>query len=1234
MSVRRFLEVYRTDLRFQLKRPLLWILVIVLALMAWGLSQGAIRISTGDSDVGGKKAWVTSMFAQAQFVSIFVFLLYGFFVAVAAGMTIVRDEELKVGEVLHSTPLTVGEYVFGKFASVMTAFVLVLGLDVAFRAFANHALTSAENAEFVGPFAPWNYVFPAIAFGLPVLLFFAGTSFLVGERTRRPILVYFLPIAALLVCGFFVWEWSPSWLDPRWNRVMMWIDPAGFRWLNETWIKVDRGVEFYNHAAVPLDAPFIASRLTFALIGLGSVAWSALHLARTVRGTARVRVRDGKAALAEKAGEPVLRTATDTAGLAGLGMSMRPPALVSSIVEIARTEFRELKSSPGLYLFGPLILLQTIGAALYEVGFLDTQPLWTSGLLAVRSMNTLTLLLCLLLLFYTVESLERERACGLASIYHSTSAPSAAVIFGKALANAFVGVVILGFAFLACAVAMLIQGKVRIELRPFLLTWGLLFVPTLVLWTSFAAAVQSFTRNRYTSYAIGLGVLVLSGWMQLRGKMNWVWNWDLWSALQWSDMGTYELLRESLLLNRLLWLSAAIFFVALAVRFFPRRDLDASGVLAALRPRPLFGRALRLAGFALVPVSLGIFLGSKVKNGFEGSVMEKKGKDYWAKNIQTWKDAPKPSIRDVVLDLQLRPRDSWFRAQGTYTLTNVREKPLRQIALTPGAHFEKREWTLDGAKFEPEDRAGLCVFTLSAPLAKDGRIELGFSHEGVFPDGSTKNGGGVGEFILPSGVVLTSFSPSFVPVIGFIEGVGVDEKNRSDPKVWPDDFYEGITESAFGNDLPHTTHITLHGPEEYTLNASGALVSDEVKDGIRTSVWKSDHPLNFFNVIAGRWNVRKGEGTAIYYHPPHTYNLDEMIEAIDGARKYFSEWFRPYPWKELKLSEFSGLANSYAQGFATNITFCESIGFLTKSDPEAHLAFNVTTHESAHQWWGNILEPGKGPGGNILSEGMAHFSTILLNEELKGLRGRIAFCKQIEDRYGDRRQVDSEKPMVKIDGSRPGDTTVTYDKGGWVFWMLLNVMGREQDLAGLRRFIREFEDGPDHPVLQDFIATMRESALDKAAYDEFVKQWFFEVVVPEYKLVDATKLRVVPAESNGSGAAEAWEVRVQVKNAGTGRMPIEIAATRGTRYPEDEPEDGKGKKAASRGDDGTVQAAEPSSSPERADDEYRDERAVVTLGAGESQEVVIRCGFDPEAIVVDPDALVLQLQRKHAIHRF
>ncbi len=353
--------------------------------------------------------------------------------------------------------------------------------------------------------------------------------------------------------------------------------------------------------------------------------------------------------------------------------------------------------------------------------------------------------------------------------------------------------------------------------------------------------------------------------------------------------------------------------------------------------------------------------------------------------------------------------------------------------------------------------------------------------------------------------------------------------------------------------------------------------------------------MSFFNVIAGRWQVERGGGTAIYYDSGHPYNIAEMRESLDAARRYYSEWFYPYPWRELKLSEFPNLA-TYAQGFPTNIAFSEGVGFLAKSSPEIHAAFEITAHESAHQWWGNILTPGKGPGGDILSEGTAHFSTILLVEPAKGLNARIDFCKRLEAQYARERQVDSERPSVKIYGDQPGDTTVTYDKGGWVFWMLLNQMGRERALAGIQAFIKSYQGNSDHPVLQDFLAAMRPFAADTATFDAFTHQWFFEVVVPEYRLHDPRK----------TAHGQRWEVTVRLENIGAGLMPVDVAAIRGERF-----------------------AKDGSPSPD-----YLEARAKVVLGKSESKNVVITCPYEPERLVVDPDAKVLQLRRKSAVAKF
>ena len=133
-------------------------------------------------------------------------------------------------------------------------------------------------------------------------------------------------------------------------------------------------------------------------------------------------------------------------------------------------------------------------------------------------------------------------------------------------------------------------------------------------------------------------------------------------------------------------------------------------------------------------------------------------------------------------------------------------------------------------------------------------------------------------------------------------------------------------------------------------------------------------------------------------------------------------------------------------------------------------------------------------------------------------------------------------------------------------------------------------------MLQDFLAVMRNFSRDQAAFDEFARQWYFEVVVPEYELDEVVK------KQNG----DRWIVTGKIRNIGSAKMPVEIAAATGNE----------------RFIDGQLNP------------EYQDTRVTRIVDADESISFELTCEFDPGHVVVDPDALVLQLNRKNAEYEF
>ncbi len=1179
MSLTRFSAIARLELRTQITGPLFWALLACVAFATLTVNPSAF-VDSGDAAVAGVRPFVNSRYAMAQAFGLTGFLFYTFFASIMAGMSVIRDDEANVSDLLHSTPLSPAEYVGGKFCGVVAALGLALGLHV-LLAIGWYQL-GAPGAT-LGPFRIANYAVPALAFAAPGILFSAGLAFAVGERTRRPMAVYFVPVATFVVVLFFLWTWTPPWLPTGVDRLLMVLDPTSLRWLGQTIFAVDRGIEFYNRAPLAIDATFLLGRAVTLALPLVAVLASVRHCRAAI--TASVRTRRRRLLRAANDGGDVPRAgSTAFLPLGELRMARATPAFLATAIEVAWSELRDLRSQPTLYLFTPLVMFTVVEFAATEGDVFGAPVIVTAGRMAVGTVEALTTLVCLLLLFQTVESLDRERRTGVDALLYASPVRSGALLLGKGLASAAVVAVVIAVCLAASVAALALREGGRVEVWPFALVWGVLLPPTFFLWRSFVTAVLALTRDRYVTYAVGLGALALTAYLFVGGSMTWVTNWPLWGALRWSDFGTFDLVRAPLLLNRVTVLGLGIFLTVVSVRLFGRTERDAAATVGRLEPRSLVRGALRLAPFALLPLVSGAYLAARVGAGFQGDAAADRARAYWRQNVATWSDAPAATLTHVDLRVALSPESSSMGVEGSFTMVNRTDAPLRRLAFTVGPSFEGVRWAVDGVDLSHEDRAGLHVLTVSDPVAPGRELRVGFAYRAVTPDGFTRNGGGVSEFILPSGVVLHTLGPNLMPIPGFVDGVGVDERNRSEPRETDDDFWTATLAPVSGLGLSFTSRVEVSAPSEYTVNSVGEKTAETASDGRTTVVWESVYPVRALNVVAGRWDVRRRLGTEVFFHPDHSANVDEISGALVAARARYSEWFHPYPWRDLRLSEFPNMVER-AQGFPTNISFSEGMGFLTRSDPRSRQAFVVTAHEAAHQWWGNLIVPGEGPGADVLVEGMAHYSTMLLLESELGPEARIEFAKRIEESYAERRRVDAERPLVEtVSDGRATTETVVYDKGAWVMWMLHTHLGRERMLAGLREFMQTYIASDDHPALHDLVETLRPYAADPVAYQAFVDQWMRGVVLPEYRVTNAVVTR----------SGDEWLVSATVENVGTGTMPVEIAVSRGRRR-----ESGV--------------------------------RTTLTLEPGRPQTVSLRLDVEPDRLTVDPDALVFQLNRDRAV---
>ena len=1210
--IRRLLAFVKLDAAGMWKRPLPVVMILLLGLFTIGLLGGGVQVSAGSTDVGGDKLAINGGFNIAFIDVVISSIVVPFLAAVVCGMPLLVDADRRIQSLLLATPLRHAEYAFGRFAGSLAvlAFVLVGWQVMQVVAFETWPLDPSRTVRTA--FSLWNYLVPLLLFVVPLAIFTGGVSMWAGVLTRQPVLVFALPVVIFLGGAFFVWEFNPEWL-PRWiDRFMQLIDPAGMRWFTREFLSEDRGVVFYNAARLVPDPLFIASRFGIVAVGLLGVWASGRLLLRQHRRDRRVAVAGGIDAA----------SADVTAGVEPASIAARrglpemvvvPPGVLATLRLTLRRELRSLAKSPGVWLFGPLILLETWGVTMLRPGYLDTQQLLTGGSAAASVFIVVSMLLVLLTLFYTVESLVREQRCGLDAIARAAPSSTAGMLAGKALANAVLAMVIVGCAAVAILLTLIVQRvqtgiAVPLDVPAVLLILGVLVAPTIIVWTAFVTLLTGLLRNRFAVYGVALGALVATGLVNSFGWLNWLTSWYLGPrAIAWSELDRLAAMWPAIVANRLVMLCLAVTLIAVTLRIWPRRLPDVRAVADRFGPAAVW-RAARVPLLASLPLlAVGIWTGQMVRAGFQGKPQRNAEKAYWKRNSATWDGSPAVALDRVEAEVRLFPDRRALEVAGSFVLRNPHPEPMAELPLTVGSHLESSHWTIDGEPVEPgddtrlspaiENRSGLFVVRPAEPLETGESVTVGFELAGSFPKGWSKLSGSMSEFVLPSGVVLTSFGPSFLPVPGFVDSVGVDDKNRRDAKEYPPDHWKRQVDPLFGPAWSSDVRLAIEGPESWVLNGCGVEASSEsLGNGRKRVVWQTEHPVRFFNIIGGPLEAAPGRQTTIYFDPRTPHNVPTMVRSLDAARVRYGEWFAEYPWTNLRVTEFPGLAG-YAQGFPGNISFAETIGFLAAPVEEDDAsdtfdsAFYIVAHEAGHQWWGNMVTPGKGPGGNVISEGLAEFSAcMLLHHELSPEQAKV-LRRRWEWAYVKGREPDNERPINRIDGSRPGDGVVTYQRAGCVLWMLRNLMGEEAMLAGLRDFIStwrdgvETPDGLDFPLIEDLLESLRPHAADADAFDRFTEAWILGTVLP------SLEVREPAVEVDGDG----YRVTATLANIGTGSADVTVRV-------EGEP-----------GDEDEAAAFED---------------VVVAIGEGGEAAIDVRCGFEPTKLVVDPDVELLFMGRR------
>ena len=276
--------------------------------------------------------------------------------------------------------------------------------------------------------------------------------------------------------------------------------------------------------------------------------------------------------------------------------------------------------------------------------------------------------------------------------------------------------------------------------------------------------------------------------------------------------------------------------------------------------------------------------------------------------------------------------------------------------------------------------------------------------------------------------------------------------------------------------------------------------------------------------------------------PSPVHNVQAVADRAADAMTFFASRFGDYPYGSLALTQAPGPSS---QGWP-GLVFLSGYAFLSPEElasrnlrpADAILARQTPAHETAHQWWGDLV-PWKSYRDQWISEGLASYSALLDVERKDPAAFRTVLDTYRDDLLqmrGDRRMSEAGAVTLgqRLNSSRfpLGYDLIAYGRGAWLFHMLRQMLrddavvtspgsdaaNRDELFTQVLRRVRERYAGKSlstRELLEEFAARWPKSLWfeGKPSLDWFWDGWIQGTSVP---MMELKNLRILHSKE------EAW----------------------------------------------------------------------------------------------------------------
>lgn len=993
-------------------------------------------------------------FAMAIVSAIFIMI-----VSMIMGVSILRDFDHRMESLMFVNPITKADYLLGRFlGSFLTLFFVFSGLIIGMML---GSFMPWRDTSEVMPFRFWHYAQPFICIAVPNLFFVGCLFFVTGALSRKYIVVYTQGV--LLLVAYLLLSITANKSD---STLPALLDPFAIntiQYVVKHWTITDR-----NSTLLPVSTWLLYNRLIW--IGIGALALLVGYRCFSFK-VAQNR--------SNKMFEPIESGRQNYASLTLPTVNLRFTMRTKFIQLLHHSLFHFASIVKGI----PFWAITICGAAIIFVNGISlgtshgVESFPTSYLIVEELQEMAIPFFLLMLAFYSGELVWKERSLRMHLLYDALPTSTLVNVGARFIGLSLAFITLLLALCTSGIILQTISGYHDYNITVYFVGFFMEVLPFLLLLTFVSFLFQVLINHKFLAQLATVLFVILTTALENLGYDHDLIRFGGDTIGVYSDMNGYGHFLEPYLWIKIYWFAIGILLFLAAVLLFVRGTETSLRIRWRMRKSALTRSLIVLAGLAtLVCIATGcfIFYNTNVLNQYHSAQEQESMQANYEKELKQYEYIPQPRIVDVKLKLDLYPLQRDYRVEGRYLLVNQDSVPIKEI------HIQKvpnNQVVIESVSFDRDATAsrafesyGYTIYALDEALQSGDSLTMEFKQ--YFETNGFVEGRSVTEVVY-NGTFLRNTN---FPSLGYNRHFELsDEDLRKDFGLLPQN---NLAKRHHRHELKNG----ISGDDGYEINfeilvstdsrqiavAPGNLRKEWLEDNRRYFHYEMEQPMiNFYAIVSADYKVLRDQWAVqdsgsqepialeIYYHNSHTHNLNRMMKSMKASFDYYTKYFGRYAYPQMRIMEYPRY-RSFAQSLPGTVPYSEALGFILKIDEEkdVDMAFYVTAHEVAHQWWGLQVVAANVEGQDMILESLAQYSALMVLKATYGEEKIDQFLKMQLKEYlkGRAAENKNEKPLALTDG----DPYIHYNKGALAMYALQQHISEEKLNEALHRFIKDW----------------------------------------------------------------------------------------------------------------------------------------------------------------------------------